>query len=140
MRGDFLYDARKGSRGLGIGKRWGGPRVGTNGEGLPDDPPIARPRGADSAVASKGTGTMALTKADLAAIASMISTGIADALAVNDAAPPRAASSTTTARSADGRDFPCTVGDGCDRMLRSPKRAGIHGIDAGGHAPHYAAE
>ena len=50
-------------------------------------------------------------------------------------APTSGAQASGPARSADGRDFPCTAGGACTRRLRSKARAAIHGVDAGGHEP-----
>jgi hypothetical protein len=33
----------------------------------------------------------------------------------------------------DGRRFACTADGGCGRLLRSEKRASVHGVDDGGH-------
>jgi hypothetical protein len=33
----------------------------------------------------------------------------------------------------DGRRFLCTADKPCGRLLRSAKRAAVHGVDAGGH-------
>lgn len=56
---------------------------------------------------------------------------------VSLAAPTEAAPRTfaTKAERLAGKGFPCTVpGDDCGRRdLRTPNRASIHGIDAGGH-------
>jgi hypothetical protein len=60
------------------------------------------------------------------------------ALTAAQAAPTSGASASGPARSADGRDFPCTAGGDCTRRLRSAARAAIHGVDAGGHEPRKA--
>ena len=40
----------------------------------------------------------------------------------------------------DGREHACSAPDACGRVFRSTKHSGVHGIDAGGHAPRTAAE
>jgi hypothetical protein len=60
-------------------------------------------------------------------------------IAALEAAPAQA-----SARSADGRDFPCTAPEPCGRSLRSKARAAVHGNVSGsgptaGHDPRTAA-
>lgn len=62
-------------------------------------------------------------------------TAMVAALTAAQAAPASGASASGPARSADGRDFPCTAGGACTRRLRSKARAAVHGVDAGGHEP-----
>mgnify|MGYP001428670360 FL=1 len=70
---------------------------------------------------------MALSKATLDAITAAVTAAIA-------AAPPVASGQAGgPSRSRDGRDYPCTAGGECTRVLRSAARAAVHGIDAGGH-------
>lgn len=42
--------------------------------------------------------------------------------------------------STDGRIWPCTAAEPCGFMLRSEKRAAVHGVEAGGHDDRIAAE
>lgn len=41
----------------------------------------------------------------------------------------------TSAEIKAGQGFPCTAAEPCSRTLKTSKRAGIHGIEAGGHEP-----
>jgi hypothetical protein len=41
----------------------------------------------------------------------------------------------TSAEVKAGQGFPCTAEKPCSRTLKTVKRAGIHGVDAGGHEP-----
>ena len=70
---------------------------------------------------------MALTKADLAAIAEMISAALTVAPATSAAAAPKARTFATKAERAAGDGFPCTAAEPCGRAdLRTPKSAASH--------------
>jgi hypothetical protein len=77
---------------------------------------------------------MALSKATLDAIRE----AVVEAVAV--AAPPVAPQAgTATMLKRDGtpssvKGFPCTADGGCGRVLRTAKRAALHGIETGGHS------
>ena len=78
---------------------------------------------------------MSASKPTLAEQVAALTAMVADLTAKLASAPVSGASASGPARSADGRDFPCTAEKPCSRSLRSAKRAAIHGVDAGGHEP-----
>jgi len=76
---------------------------------------------------------MALSKADLAAIAALIDARVAVAAPVAAPAEAHVRTFATKAMREAGEGFPCTAEPACSRVLRTAKRAAVHGIAAGGH-------
>jgi hypothetical protein len=60
-------------------------------------------------------------------------TALVERLAPAVAAPVAPTAHVGPSGKPDGRRFPCTASPACGRLLRSAKRAAIHGVDAGGH-------